>query len=396
MDRTVRLLVCPTVAQQAMLLDTLEQFTAAFNTVATYGWQHGEKNGVALHHATYYGLRLKWPTLNANLLIQARVKATETVKSALTRQRNGRKVSCPHSQACPVRYNDRTMALNWERGTVALSTTTGRQTLVCTVPAWSQKYAGYRACMADLLYRNGRFWLHVVVNVPTPEVAPSGHVTGVDLGIVRPAVTSDNKFFGERRWRELEARYFRLRRALQAKGTKSARRHLRQLKGKQLRLRRDLDHQLSRRIVDSVAPGSTIVVENLKDIRTRVKQRKGRQNRRFHGWSFAQLRTFLTYKAEDRGSTVVGVDPRHTSQTCPSCGFVYRHNRRSQSEFCCRRCGFQLKADLVGARNIRTKYLADVGKTDIGGLPVNQAIVGAAEILSHVVTHKLPTLAGSR
>jgi len=76
---------------------------------------------------------------------------------------------------------------------------------------------------------------------------------------------------------------------------------------------RDCDHALSRRIVDSVQPGTVIVVENLANIRTRAKQRGRESRRRLHSWSFAQLRAFLTYKAEAKGCKIEGVDPRHTS-----------------------------------------------------------------------------------
>lgn len=368
MDRTVRLLLRPDTEQAVILAETLSQFTAVFNAVCKVGWEQGERNGVRLHHATYYPLKAEYPKLVSDLHVQARVKATEAVKSALTRQRQGRKTSCPKSQACPARYNHHTLTVKWEASQVVLSTTQGRQRIPFSIPAYFAKYASNRVCTADLIQRQGRYWFHVVVDVPVPEVAASGQVVGVDLGIVRPAVTSANKFFGQRRWRELEARYFRLRRTLMAKGTRSAKKHLRGLVGKQLRLRRDLDHQLSRQIANSVAPGGIIAVENLTDIRKRIKQHKGQQNRRLHGWSFAQLRAFLVYKAEDKGCRVVGIDPRHTSQTCPVCSFVYRHNRRSQSEFRCRACGFQLNADLVGARNIRAKYLAGLATGETGAL----------------------------
>jgi len=380
MNRTVRLLLRPTPEQVTALAETLDQFTAVFNAVCAYGWQQRERNGVRLHQAMYYPLRVTYPHLVSDLHIQARVKATEAVKSALTRLLQGRMVRCPRSKRCPARLNHHTLTVKWAERIAVLSTTQGRQRIAFRIPAYAQKYVGYKVCTADLIQRGDKFWLHVVVDVPAPEARPSGQVIGVDLGLVRPAVTSHNKFFGQRRWRELEARYFRLRRALQAKGTRSARRHIRRLKGKQLRLRRDLDHQLSRQIVNSVAPGSIIVVEDLKNIRTRVKQRKGKQNRRIHGWSFAQLRAFLTYKAEEKGCVVVGVDPRHTSQTCPRCGCVYRHNRRSQSEFRCRDCGFRLNADLVGARNIAAKYLASVGTPDAGGPPVNRPIVSHQDV----------------
>ena len=134
------------------------------------------------------------------------------------------------------------------------------------------------------------------------------------------------------------------------------------------------------RIVQSVQPGVVIVVENLKGIRGGTKQRGRESRRRMHSWSFAQLRAFLTYKAEDKGCVVTGVDPRHTSQTCSRCGHVARNNRRSQSVFKCRECGYELNADLNGARNIAAKYLATGGKPASGGLPVNKPIVGKSAL----------------
>ena len=71
----------------------------------------------------------------------------------------------------------------------------------------------------------------------------------------------------------------------------------------------------------------------------------------------------LEYKAEARGCRVVLIDPRKTSQLCSHCGFTYRGNRRSQSEFLCRKYGFQLNADLQASRNIRDKYLVGWSKS---------------------------------
>jgi len=61
------------------------------------------------------------------------------------------------------------------------------------------------------------------------------------------------------------------------------------------------------------------------------------------------------------------VDPRHTSQTYSHCGHQHRSNRRSQSLFLCRACGFQLNADINAARNIRDKHLASLGISVSGG-----------------------------
>jgi IS605 OrfB family transposase len=236
------------------------------------------------------------------------------------------------------------------------------------LPRYAAKYAGCKVDSADLILRQGRFWLHVVVTLPETEFVPTGRVMGVDLGLNRPAVTSSAHFLGERRWKGVDQRYFRLLRALQSKGTKSAKRHLRKLHNQRMRFHRDCDHVLSRRIVDSCTSGTTIVVENLTDIRKRVKQRKGQPQRRLHAWSFAQLRTFLSYKAEEAGMQVVAVDPRHTSQTCSKCGYKHRSNRRSQSLFQCRLCGYTLNADFNAAKNVAHKHLAGLGISSFGAL----------------------------
>ena len=143
-----------------------------------------------------------------------------------------------------------------------------------------------------------------------------------------------------------------------------------------MRFRRNADHILSKQIVQSAEVGGTLVLENLKDIRKRARmRRKTETQRRIHCWSFAQLREFIGYKAEERGCMVVAVDPRHTSQACSRCGHTARNNRRSRAVFVCRACGYSLHADLNGARNIAAKYRAEGGTSALGGLRVNQPIV---------------------
>ena len=83
--------------------------------------------------------------------------------------------------------------------------------------------------------QTGQFTLHIVVSIPEPVLAPNDTVIGVDLGLARPAVTSERRFLGEKRWQEQEHRIFRLRRKLQKKNTKSAKRHLKKLSGERFR-----------------------------------------------------------------------------------------------------------------------------------------------------------------
>lgn len=382
MDRTVRLPLVAAPDDAAALLDTIRQSTVVFNVVCAYGWQHHTRNGVTLHHRLYRQLKAQHPALVSDLHIQMRVRAAEALKSALARRRRGLRASCPHFTACPPRYNRHTFAIDWDGRTVRLSTTRGRRSIPFHLPEFAERYVKQPVSTADLVYRCGHFSLHVVVDLPAPEVVPTGEVLGVDMGEEQPAVTSSNQFLGKRFWKAIEGRYFRLRRALQRAGTKSAKRHLRHMRHRQQRFRRDCDHVLSKQIVAGVGAGAVIALERLTGIRSRARQRKGKQNRRFHGWSFAQLRRFIEYKVEERGCTVAEVDPWHTSQRCSRCGYTARANRRSRALFRCQACGLRLHADLNAARNIATKYRAGPGRPRTGGLAVNQPDVALAALVA--------------
>jgi len=375
---TIRLRIRPTVEQREALDETVRQYTESFNRVCAVGWPKKRVNGVELHHDTYAAERAA-TDLQSQLVISARVRATEALSSARALQKKkgkkAQKVSQPKSKQCSVRYDARCSKIWFDRTEVSLSTVSGRIRLPFTVPEVFRARTAWKQCSVDLVKaKKGRYWLHVVVEMTMPPVEPNGVVVGVDLGVVRPAVTSDADFLGERRWRDVNEKNFKLRRSLQAKGTRSARRHLRELRGRENRFRRDCDHVLSRRIVDSVEKGTTIVFEDLTDIRKSMKGRK-KQRRRLHSWSFDRLQTFVEYKAELAGVRVVYADPRYTSQKCSCCGDTRRANRQSQSEFRCKRCGFSLSADLNAARNIRANHLDSASKRDAVGLHVNQPIV---------------------
>ena len=286
-QRTVRLRLKPTAEQRALLVETIRLTTACFNAVAAYGWQHEQRNSVELHKATYYPLRAEHPTVPSQLVVSARMRAGEAITSALTLRKKGRSVSCPVGTMVPIRYDVRSYRLL--EATASLATVSGRQ----VVPFATNPHAASLLARAtgfdsaDLILRAGKLWLHAVVTLPDVSFTDTGAVIGVDLGLTRPAVTSTARFLGKRHWRAIDRRYFQHQRALTSKGTKSALRRLKKLVGNAARFRRDCDHVLSKRIVQSVGPGTTIVVENLTDIRGRVKQRGRASRRRLHSWSFA-------------------------------------------------------------------------------------------------------------
>jgi IS605 OrfB family transposase len=181
-------------------------------------------------------------------------------------------------------------------------------------------------------------------------------VLGLDLGIVTLATDSDGEAHSGEQVERKREWYARRRAALQAVGTKSAKRRLRQLSGRQRRFQRDTNHRISKRLVAKAERTKrAIALEELTHIRQRARARGPEQRARHSNWAFAQLRQFISYKARRAGVPVIAVDPRNTSRTCSACGQCKKANRRSQAEFCCVVCGHRAPADLNAAINIRNR-----------------------------------------
>ncbi len=206
---------------------------------------------------------------------------------------------------------------------------------------------------AVLCYRRGKFILHQVVVVDVSAPAIVQEYLGCDLGTVNMLTDSEGETYSGQAVEEKRRIYIHRRARLQKRGTRAARRKLRKISGRQQRYQRDVNHGIAKRVVAKAQRLCCgIALEDLRGIRDRIKARR-RQRARLHNWAFGQLRQFIVYKAAKAGVPVVFVDPANTSRTCPVCGHVDKRNRRSQSEFQCRRCGHAGPADVIAARNIR-------------------------------------------
>jgi len=138
--------------------------------------------------------------------------------------------------------------------------------------------------------------------------------------------------------------------------------------GKERRISREINHIISKQLVESLCEGDCIVFENLKGIRQRAKLTRYK-HRDFHSWSFAQLIDLSRYKFLQKGIPVVFVDARNSSKECSRCGYISKSSRRSQSLFRCIRCGFQHNADFNASLNLAKRagslalgYLSDSPK----------------------------------
>ena len=206
--------------------------------------------------------------------------------------------------------------------------------------------------------KRGKWIADITMTIPKPQPVERDGIMGIDLGIKVPAVAyvsrKGSRFFGNGRYqRHMRRRFYARRKKLQ-KAKKA--RAVKKSQGKETRWMKDINHKLSRQIVNHAREQGvgTIKIETLQGIRkgttSTSRGAKARKNNRMkNSWSFYQLTMFLTYKAERLGIKVEQVDPAYTSQECPACG---ARNKAQDRTYVCADCGWHGHRDTVGAINI--------------------------------------------
>lgn len=215
--------------------------------------------------------------------------------------------------------------------------------------------------------RSRRYNWHIVIeNGKQPKPAPGTNTVSVDLGEIHPAVVGDEHsatiITCRERRHQVQGHAKRLAKLSKAlsKKRKGSRRYKKlvraksRMKAQHERVTRDIEHKVSRVIVDEALSrgASTIVMGDIKDIADGVNLGK-QTNQKISGWNHGTIRKYVEYKAEAEGIAVVMQDERYTSQTCPSCG--NRHKPRGRN-YRCPSCGFQSHRDVVGQVNILSAY----------------------------------------
>lgn len=354
----------PSAAQHQLLLETMERFNEACNYISQLAFENHTASQVKLHHLAYRYLRERY-----DLSAQMAVRVVGKVVEVYRRDKTKLAVFKPHSA---VVYDAR--ILSWKGpDRISILSLKGRLLIPVRIGAYQEARIDRVVKQADLIMRNGIFYLAVVVDAPesTPD-DPTGTL-GVDLGVINLAVDSDGEFYSGEAVDSVREKIDTLKSSLQSKGTKSAKRHLRKLSGREFRFRRSVNHIISKRLVSKAKDTHRqIALEDLKGVGDSTVRHA--QRRRHKSWAFFQLRSFIEYKAKIAGVVVALIDPRNTSRTCPECGFVSKSNRKSQSLFSCQQCGFASNADLVGATNISRKASVNVPIVSSGGAGQGQAV----------------------
>lgn len=350
---TAKLKIVPSEADAALLAETMHAYSAACNFASEYIFKTHDLVQASLNRALYHELRDRFG-LRSQM-------AQSVMKTVIARYRTI--LSNQHRWIKPVFRKpeldlvwNRDYSLNREKTLFSVNTLEGRIKV-----SFFSKGVDIDGTLgtAKLVYKHGKFFLHVPVTkeIDTLDVSEVSNVVGVDRGIRFLAATYDSsgksEFFSGKAVKEKRAHYKALRQQLQQVRTSSSRRRLKAIGQRENRWMRDVNHCVSKALVETTPEGTLFVLEDLTSVRGATERIRKDGRYISVSWAYYDLEQKLKYKALKRHQLVVNVDPAYTSQTCPKCGHTAKGNRDKKNHvFCCENCGCTSNDDRIGAMNL--------------------------------------------
>lgn len=340
MKLTLKIKLLPSKEQAKGLLDTIKQANIACNEISEIAFTKKLYNQYKLHHETYHRIKAS-SKLSAQIVVRCISKVADAYKIDKKIQRRFKPFGA-------ITYDPR--ILTYKENTASIWSMGGRVKIpfVCH----NHNYIPYIKGEADLLFKNGKFYLFQTVEVPEKDMKDVEDFIGVDFGQTDIAVLSDGTNFNSNELKKVRKKYSKVRSSVQSKGTKSSKRLLKRLSGKERRFVSINNHTIAKQIVAKAKEENKgIAIEDLTNIRKTAKPKSKQQKTELNRWSFFQLRQYLTYKSLLAGVKLVAVPPAYTSQTCNVCNHI---GERNGKHFKCKNCGNVADADYNASLNIAT------------------------------------------
>lgn len=357
--KTAKVQIHPTKDNIVLLYDSMKAYAKGCTFVSNYIYNTKDLSQVSVQKHTYNTLRTKY-----NLPSQMACNIVRTViGSYKTNKTNGYDWTF-------CKYNIPQMTLSWNRDyslnkdKFSVGTINGR--IKCDYSnKGMEKYFDkslYSFGTAKVVYKHNKFFLHISVKCELDDVQDTDicNIVGHDRGI-RFLVTSYNSdgktnFYSGNKVKQKRGHYKVLRKQLQQVGTPSARRRLKAIGQRENRWMQDVNHCISKALVENNPKGTLHILEDLSSIRTATEKVKINNRYVMVSWSYYDLEQKLIYKAKEARQKVIKVDAKYTSQTCPKCGHIEKSNRDKNNHiFCCKNCGYKSNDDRIGAMNLYRK-----------------------------------------
>ena len=364
--KTAKVQIYTSEKDEILLLDSMRAYSNACNYISHYVYTTKDLVQTSVQKHTYATIRTQY-----KLPSQMACNAVRTViGSYKTNKANG------HGWTL-CKYKTPQMTLSWNRDyslnrdKFSVGTLQGRIKVDYAKAGMEQYFdkSIFHFGTAKVVYKHGKFFLHISItyNVEESNLSDICNVVGIDRGINFVVATYDSKhnsrFVSGKAIKQKRANYSKLRKELQMRHTPSSRRRLKAIGQRENRWMQDVNHCVSKALVENNPKHTLFVLEDLSGIRNATERVKTKDRYVSVSWSFYDLEQKLIYKAKQNQSSAIKVDPHYTSQCCPICGHTEKANRNKKIHlFTCKNCGYKSNDDRIGAMNLYRmgiNYLVD-------------------------------------
>lgn len=355
---TSKIQIYPTNEQIEILNSTMFQIKKALNYISKYAFGNNCLNQSKINTDTYYYLRETY-----GLKSQMAQSCMKTVIAKYKTNKSNR-----HDFNL-VQFKKLEYDLVWNRDyslnkdLFSINSLEGRLKISYQTKSMEKYFDGsYSFGTAKLIYKFNKYFLHIPMTKDYIQTTPFevNKIVGIDLGINFLATTYDSYgktvFYNGRHIKSKRGHYKILRKQLQECGSKSAKRRIKSTGSRENRWMSDINHSITKALVDKYGANTLFVLEDLTNVRTATE--KVNINNRYVSvsWAFYHFRQLLEYKSKINNSLVIVVNPAYTSQTCPKCGHIEKANRDKKNHiFKCKNCNYQSNDDRIGAINLWNK-----------------------------------------
>ena len=360
------------IENNKVLIELSKTYSQAITFITEEGYNNNISNRYQLHHLVYYKTKDRF-NLPSQYLINAIRISSQTLKSIKSNKGSKPK----YKEYMPLDFDRKSFTFSFKNVRITTNNKRMRMDIPIEIPEYYWKYLDWNYQIARLIYdkKKNRTYLHITFSRNLREISSTNDFIGIDLGINNIAVTSNKQFFNSNKIKKIKSKFKYLRSRLQSKGTKSSKRLLKKISGREKRFMRQSNHEISKEILKTCKPGDTIVLEKLKGIRN---NKRGKNNYWLNSWSYFQLQQFIEYKSNLNGINIIYIHPRNTSKTCSKCFSL--NTKRINSYFECLNCNYKLNADLNASYNQKS-----FGKFLVTKAAVNQPYISSVDSKALVI-----------
>ena len=361
---TAKVQIVATDTDKVLLDETMSVYRDACNYVSDYVFQTHDLKQFSLNKVLYSTLREKFG-LKSQMAQSVLKTVIARYRTILENQNEWIQPTFKKPQYDLVWNRDYSLTQNC----FSVNTLNGRVKLPYFAEGMYFDHTIYKFGTAKLTNKHGKYYLHIpaTYDVEESNISDICNVVGIDRGINFVVATYDSKhksgFVSGKTIKQKRANYSKLRKKLQMRQTPSSRRRLKAIGQRENRWMQDVNHCVSKALVENNPKHTLFVLEDLSGIRNVIERVRIKDRYVSVSWSFYDLEQKLIYKAKQNQSSVIKVAPHYTSQCCPVCGHTEKSNRNKKIHlFTCKNCGYKSNDDRIGAMNLYRmgiNYLVD-------------------------------------